>query len=278
MSKKNETIKVFSLPCPSGVEALAGRFISNEFRRHIHKTFIIGTVEQGTRIITFADGAVTVSENELFIINPGQVHSCSSESLSGHSYKILSVAPETMRSIACQISEKHENIPFFPENHYANADVSDTFLKLFDTVEEPESEIQVESAVYEFLSSLLMSHSEFPPEINAAGEQKDAIKNACDHIRRNYMENISLGSLAAIACLSPFHFQREFKKHMGITPHEYLSDYRIGESKKMLLKSGNIADIAVKTGFFDQSHFSRTFRKTVGITPGNYHKTNRSHP
>ena len=118
MKKTRESIKVFSLPFFSGAEAIIGKNIINEFRRHIHKTYIIGIVEQGIRIITHLEGSNHVSENEAFVLNPGQVHSCSSVSQSGHSYKILSISSQTMQSIASQISEKPEKNPFFKKVHY----------------------------------------------------------------------------------------------------------------------------------------------------------------
>lgn len=275
MKKQTEGIKLFSLPFSPGVEAISGRHIINDFRRHIHKTYIVGMVEQGKRIIVHPDGAAQVSENEIFIINPGQVHSCSSKDQSGHSYKLLSIESQTIQSIASQISEKPEKIPYFKEIHYDNNELSEKFMRLFDMIKEPESDIEIESNIHAFLAYLVMSFSDCPPLIYMAGEQKDSVKRVCDYIGQNFTENLSLKKLAGIACLSPFHFQREFKKYMGITPHEYLSDFRISESKKILLKSEDIADISVQLGFFDQSHFSRIFRKAVGVSPGKYTKTNR---
>lgn len=275
MKKQRESIKDFSFPFFTGVEAIIGQHIVNEFRRHIHKSYIIGIIEQGIRIITHLEGSNQVSENEAFVLNPGQVHSCSSISQSGHSYKILSVSSETMQSIASQISEKPEKRPFFTKVHYKNDALSNDIIRLFDVIEDPESDIQVESNLYSFLTYLIMSFSESPPLIYATGEQNDSIKRVCDYINKNFSKNLSLKKMADVACLSPFHFQREFKKSIGITPHEYLSDFRIRESKKMLLNSADIADIAIKIGFFDQSHFSRIFRKTVGVPPGKYLKINR---
>lgn len=277
MKKQSESVKSFNLPFVSGVEAISGRDITNEFRRHIHKTYIIGIVEQGKRIITRPGGTTQVAENEIFIINPGQVHSCSSEDRSGHSYKVLSISSRAMQSIASQISEKQEQEPYFKQIRYPNNGLSKDFKDLFNVIEAPGSDIEVESHVYSFLAHLLISFSESPPWIHLAGEQKDSIKRVCHHIGGHFRENLSLKHLAGIACLSPFHFQREFKKSMGITPWEYLSDFRISQSKKLLLESETIADIAIELGFVDQSHFSRTFRKTVGIPPGKYSKINRKH-
>ncbi len=110
MKIQNESIQLFNLPCISGVEVISGQNIINDFRRHIHKTYVIGIVEQGKRIITHPDSTTQVSKNEIFIINPGQVHSCGSKSPSWHSYKVLSVSCRVMQSIASQISEKLERL------------------------------------------------------------------------------------------------------------------------------------------------------------------------
>ena len=53
-----------------------GRFINNEFRRHIHKTDIVGIFEQGKRIISYPNDSTQISEGQVFIVNPCQVHSC----------------------------------------------------------------------------------------------------------------------------------------------------------------------------------------------------------
>ncbi len=179
-----------------------------------------------------------------------------------------------MQSIASQVSEKSEKRPYFKQIKYNNDKLSAKFIRLFDVIKKPESDIQIESNIYAFLAYLIVHFSESPPLIYITGEQKDSIKRVRDYVSQNFSENLSLKKLASIACLSPFHFQREFKKHIGITPHEYLNDFKISESKKMLLNSEDIADIAIQTGFFDQSHFSRIFRKTVGISPGKYVKIN----
>ena len=94
MTKQRENIKVIHFPFCPGVEAIIGKHIINVFRRHIHQSYVIGMVEKGRRIITHADGSESVSEDELFVLNPGQVHSCSSETQSGHSYKILTVSTQ----------------------------------------------------------------------------------------------------------------------------------------------------------------------------------------
>jgi AraC family transcriptional regulator len=81
-------------------------------------------------------------------------------------------------------------------------------------------------------------------------------------------EDISLHAIAAVAELSPFHFARLFKKSTGVSPHQYLIQCRLERAKRFLLQSSaSIADVALRSGFCDQSHFTAHFKRAFGFTP-----------
>src|SRR5207247_8750389 len=80
----------------------------------------------------------------------------------------------------------------------------------------------------------------------------------------------SLGQMAAVAHLSPYHFARQFKAATGLPPHQYVIARRV-ERAKQLLRGGaelSLAEVAARAGFSDQSQFSRHFKHLVGVTPG----------
>ncbi len=276
MNIKQEIIRSFRIPFIPEVEAVIGNNISNDFRRHIHDTYIIGVVNQGDRIISLSDCTVSISEGELFLIHPGQVHSCKPKSSARHSYMLLSIPSSTVQSIASQITEKHEECPEFSCVQIKDKEASQKMIKLFSSIIQKtnESGIQIESLFYDFISYLLISYSKEQFSIPSIHNQHESIVRACRYISENYGNNLSLKEIASVACLSPFHFQREFKKDRGITPHEYLNDVRIRESQRLLLKEMDLKEIAYRLGFSDQSHFTRIFRKTVGVTPKNYRLNN----
>jgi transcriptional regulator GlxA family with amidase domain len=58
---------------------------------------------------------------------------------------------------------------------------------------------------------------------------------------------------------------------MGVTPHQYLAAQRI-ERAKQLLRSTSLtpSEVALSTGFADQSHFTKVFRRIAGTTPGRF--------
>jgi AraC-like DNA-binding protein len=72
--------------------------------------------------------------------------------------------------------------------------------------------------------------------------------------------------------MSPFHLLREFKKHVGFPPHAYLTHIRIQKARHMLKGPTPIAEVALQTGFCDQSQFTKRFKQVVGTTPGHFRR------
>jgi AraC family transcriptional regulator len=98
-----------------------------------------------------------------------------------------------------------------------------------------------------------------------AGRQK--ISAALQYIQSN-AQDLSIDKLASVSHLSPYHFSRLFKQSTGLTPHQYVLHWRIEEAKRLLTRTGlDLAEIAQRLGFHDQSHFTERFRKITGATP-----------
>ncbi|MEH1802516.1 MAG: AraC family transcriptional regulator [Nostoc sp.] len=117
---------------------------------------------------------------------------------------------------------------------------------------------------------LLRNYCTTQPKLSsyANGLSQAILKQVTEYIHEHLHQDLKLADLSAIAQLSPYHFLRLFKQRMGITPHQYILQRRI-EKAKHLLKHSNlsIAEIAMRTGFCDQSHLTRCFKHIVGITP-----------
>jgi AraC-like DNA-binding protein len=82
---------------------------------------------------------------------------------------------------------------------------------------------------------------------------------------------IGLDDLANVAGVSRFHFHRQFRKSLGVTPHEYVLRVRIERAKGLLTDSDlSVGEVSGAVGFADQSHFSNTFRKLTAMTPRSF--------
>jgi AraC-like DNA-binding protein len=81
---------------------------------------------------------------------------------------------------------------------------------------------------------------------------------------------VRLAELSKLVGLNRSHLIRSFKKATGLPPHAYFLQLKVSEAKRRLVRGEPISQVALETGFADQSHFSRVFKNAVGITPAQY--------
>ena len=94
-----------------------------------------------------------------------------------------------------------------------------------------------------------------------------------DFMEQHLADDVSLGALAGLVRLSPYHFVRSFKQSFGKPPYRYWTDRRIDRAKTLLSNpAASITQIALDLGFTTTSAFSATFRRVMGETPTNYRR------
>ncbi|HEX2623548.1 MAG TPA: helix-turn-helix domain-containing protein, partial [Phototrophicaceae bacterium] len=89
-----------------------------------------------------------------------------------------------------------------------------------------------------------------------------------DHIREHLAEDLSLDTLAEVACFSPFHFHRIFTAITGEPVTQFVIRIRLERAAALLMTSPKlpIMDAALSCGFESASGFSRAFKKRFGIS------------
>lgn len=93
----------------------------------------------------------------------------------------------------------------------------------------------------------------------------------CDKIKRlagceGYR---SLAPIARALNLHPVYLARVFRAKTGISVGAYLRNVRIKRASQLILRSdATLGEIAVETGYYDQSHLNKEFGEHAGFTPG----------
>lgn len=77
-----------------------------------------------------------------------------------------------------------------------------------------------------------------------------------------------LAELATLAGCGRYRLIRRFRAATGLTQHAWQLDRRINRALHSPRERGELADVAHRLGFSDQSHFQRVFKAYVGSTPG----------
>ncbi len=89
-----------------------------------------------------------------------------------------------------------------------------------------------------------------------------------DFIDANVQHEIGLSELAASINFSQSYFSHQFKRSLGLTPHQYLIQVRV-ERARVLLEEGKltVGEVATQVGFYDQSHLTHHFKRFYAVSP-----------
>lgn len=95
------------------------------------------------------------------------------------------------------------------------------------------------------------------------------IKRATEFLEAHLNGNIVLQQVAETCELSVSHFARAFKKTFRRPPYKWLMERRVDRARDLMVNSRlPLADIAIQSGFVDQSALNRSFKRIHGVTPG----------
>lgn len=95
-------------------------------------------------------------------------------------------------------------------------------------------------------------------------------------IGHNYQRKLSLDEIAASAHVGRRECLRCFRNCMQKTPFEYLLEYRVEMSKKLLKNSRlSVMEAAAQAGFSSAAYYGKIFRRLCGMTPGEYRRQSK---
>ncbi len=147
--------------------------------------------------------------------------------------------------------------------------VHDAIEKIYSAFHEgkPTDEFEESRRLYGVLTSLLSMH-------DVRADTSSGVKRSISYISEHFAEPLRTETLAEVACLSPYYFSRIFRRTTGMTPHQYVLETRIRTAKFLLSSTErSVKEIALETGFPDESSFCACFRTKTGMTPSDYRKS-----
>lgn len=269
------------------------RFMTrSNVRFHSHVFYELVFIEKGFLVHYINNESCLLTPGDLFWILPGEVHGYSK--------------PKQAEIINCifqpeVVAEEMERIRVLPgigsafsnherrswqRIHLSPAESIHIVMRLDSMkkeIKEKKSgwELCVKS---ELLNIFVMISRNFESKDNV-DEDKDKdnfcyneyIYKAIDFIHDNYNKPLTLDKIAQHAGIKYDYFYRLFKRTAGITPLDYLKNYRMSKAAETLLKSSkSITDVLLASGFDNPAYFSKEFKKTFSVTPTEFRKLYRN--
>lgn len=148
--------------------------------------------------------------------------------------------------------------------------VAQVLIGELDRKPHPTQTLIVDQMSFALAAHLLRSYNGFDPVVPQAVSalSKVEVARLTEYIEDNLDRPIGLAELAGIVNVSRFHFTRLFKRSTGMTAISFVEQCRIRRAQSLIQETAiPLSEIALITGFADQSHFTRRFHRHVGCTP-----------
>lgn len=245
---------------------------SHIFPNHTHDgIYAIGLmVRGGSWCLGQGRDDAYVAAGQIALINPGQVHSGVPGYDRSITYRMIYVSVNRFIDLAGDVCEKAGTIPEFKQIVISDPCAFAMLIQLCRLMDKPGRRLQKQSAALETFARLLSGYGGVTAPHGPTGRQRRAVRRAKAFLSENLEDRLSLEEVAAAVGLSRYHFLRLFKQATGLPPHVFRTQRRIDAAQRLLKKGMSFSEIALSTGFTDQSHFTNKFRQFIGATPSQY--------
>ncbi len=98
----------------------------------------------------------------------------------------------------------------------------------------------------------------------------ERVRSAILYIQENAVDQPSLNDVAAHVNLSPYHFQRMFRRWAGVSPKRFLQHLTVSQAKELLRGSEAVLDTAFAVGLSGSGRLHDLMVSTEAVTPGEY--------
>ncbi|HYF63797.1 MAG TPA: AraC family transcriptional regulator [Herpetosiphonaceae bacterium] len=271
-----ETAVFWQEPALGDMELLRATYVTHTFAPHTHEGYAIGVIEQGAETFAYRREQHVAAAGSVVVIEPGEMHTGQSLTPHGWSYRMLYPPAPLLQQAAVAAFGQERGLPSFAAAVLADPHVAGLIRRLHLALEDPAtSTLERESRSLWTFTHLVSRHAERQAALRPLKPEPAYVERIRRYLDEHFADSPTLEDLASLVHVSPFHLLRVFRESVGMPPHAYLNQVRVRQAQGLIVGDMPLAEVALQTGFADQSHLSRQFCRIVGVPPGRYRRAPR---
>jgi AraC-like DNA-binding protein len=255
-----------------GLEAMAIRLETHAFKPHTHSHLMVGLIEAGAKAFKREGRAFVATPGSISIVNSGDLHTGSRHAGQELSYYALYIPEEIIGKAVGE--ESLAAAPRFCAGVVNDSELYRGLFRVFRAVAHRHSRLERESFLTHAMCLLVRRYGgDGSADLRTSRVRApQGVQRAREMIAARFAEDISIDEIVSATRLSRFHLMHEFRRHVGLPMHAYQLQLRIEQAKVRLAAGATVVNVALDTGFADQSHFSKRFKGLVGVAPATYRR------
>lgn len=265
-----ESVRYWRDPEVSALEFCEVLKSLHAFPNHAHEDiYAFGLMQEGGSYC-FGENREFVAPGQIALVNPGQVHSGVPRRGVSKSYRMVYVHVDWLRDAATELGEFEGGFPEFYPMIISDKRLIGMLWRMTGAGFCSACRLEKETAMIETFSALLAGHGGVRVAIRKPGSEIKAVETAKELLAEDLGRKLTLEDLAKAVGLSRYHLLRVFKNRTGVPPHAFRTQRRVDAARRMLKSGMPFSEVALATGFNDQSHFANTFKRYTAATPSQY--------
>ncbi|HTR85569.1 MAG TPA: AraC family transcriptional regulator [Reyranella sp.] len=248
-----------------GLSLLCADFTTHEYPLHTHNALVIAVTERGGAMVKSRGELQDATPATLFVFNPEEPHGGWMGRSDRWQYRSLYLTRQALDRVADDLGLAE--VPYFIRNTFADKDLIEAFHGLHLALEDGRDMFRERELLAGTFGALFQRHGSGRNRIGTMSRDRILLTRAIERMRAEHGSDLRLEDLAAGVGLTTFQLIGLFKRTVGLTPHAYLTQMRLGIACRHLRHGVEPAKVAATVGFYDQSALNKHFKRCYGITP-----------
>ncbi|MBS0523164.1 MAG: AraC family transcriptional regulator [Proteobacteria bacterium] len=249
----------------AGLSLLCADFTTHEYPQHTHDALVVAVTEQGGSVVKSRGEVQAATPATLFVFNPEEPHGGWMGRSERWRYRSLYLTRLALDRLADELGVTE--VPYFTRNTFLDTDLIGAFHRMHLALQDARDVFQERELLVDSFGTLFERHGSGRTRIKAPPRDHLLVARAIERMRAEHATDLRLEELAASVGLTTFQLIGLFKRTVGLTPHAYLTQVRLGVACRRLRHSPVLAEVASAVGFYDQSALNKHFKRCYGITP-----------
>lgn len=241
------------------INRIEARLTGAAFAPHRHDTYAVGITLAGVQAFDYRGAYRYSLPGQVVVLHPDELHDGRAGDSQPFQYKTAYVAPAIIQQVL-----GGRALPFIEGGVSNDPRLQRVVKNLLDDLVSPLDTFQSEQAILDLTAALLLVGG---AELPNCMQDHTAVLRARDYIEANLHGALSLADLEQAAQCDRWQLSRDFRTLLGASPYRYVIFRRLDLARELMANGDELAQVALASGFADQSHFTRHFKKAYGVTP-----------
>lgn len=249
----------------------------HNFGPDVRLNYLIHYIISGKGVFETDSRQYPLCQGQGFLISPGISTFYQADQKEPWSYLWISFHGRLAGQIIRDLGIGREHPVFFCKQGRALEDILDRLFTFSGSGSS--ASLYQHSQLLAFLH-ILAGRPETRQGMDSSGNRSNYhIDKALAFIRSNYSNQLKVSDIANYLGISRNYLFTLFQEHLGQSPQEYLSSFRLGCARELLTTTAHsVSEIALLCGYKNSGVFASAFKRKYQISPSLYQKYSQEHP